>query len=108
MSGEGDRTRADLDVIREMGNGLARVKKAFEGLEKLGGKYGEDFGDRDVADKFEDFAGSWEINREKLTEEVAALAKMAKTAAKTYEDIDHALAEAIRNAQDPKSKKKGK
>ncbi|MBD0843087.1 hypothetical protein ICC28_31005 [Streptomyces sp. TRM68416] len=108
MSGEGDHTRADLGVIKEMGVGLGRVRKAFEGLEKLGGKYGDDFGHRGLADRFEDFADSWEINRKKLAEEVEVLAEIAKTAAKAYEDIDHQLAEAIRNARDPKSAKKGK
>src|SRR4051794_30288106 len=108
MSGEGDHTRADLDAIREMGVGLSNVKKAFDGLGKLSGKYGEDFGHGGLADKFEDFAGNWEISRKKLTEEVETLAKIAKAAAKVYEDIDHQLAEAIRGARDSKPAKKGK
>lgn len=108
MSGEGDHTRADLDVIKEMGTGLNNVRKAFERLGKLTGKYGDDFGHRDLAATFEDFAGNWEIKREKLTEEVKALAKLANDAAKVYEEIDHALAEAIRDAQKPKSPKRGK
>ncbi|MFE6361835.1 hypothetical protein ACFVP3_17820 [Streptomyces sp. NPDC057806] len=108
MAGEGDRTQADLDAIKEMGNGLSKVKKAFEGLENLSGKYGDDFGHRNLADRFEDFAGSWEINRQKLAEEVDALAKIAKTAAKVYDDIDRQLAQAIESAKDPKPVKKGK
>ncbi|MGW0368531.1 hypothetical protein ACWDZW_06320 [Streptomyces coeruleorubidus] len=108
MSGEGDHTRADLDVIKEMGTGLSNVKKAFDGLDKLSGKYGDDFGHGGLADKFEDFASNWEITREKLTKEVEALAKIAKTAAKAYEDIDHSLAEAIRDARKPKPAKRGK
>ncbi|MGW0824223.1 hypothetical protein [Streptomyces sp. NPDC002845] len=108
MAGEGDHTRADLDAIREMGTGLSNVKKAFEGLEKLSGKYGDDFGHGDLADKFEDFAENWEISREKLTGEVEVLAAIAKGAAKAYEEIDHQLAEAIRGARDSKSTKRGK
>ncbi|MEV8594998.1 hypothetical protein [Streptomyces sp. NPDC052012] len=108
MAGEGDHTRADLDVIKEMGTGLTKVKKAFEGLGKLSGKYGDEFGHRGLADKFEDFAGNWEITREKLTGEVEALAKIAKEAAKAYEDIDHQLAEAIRNARDSENSQRGK
>ncbi|MFJ3235152.1 hypothetical protein [Streptomyces sp. NPDC086787] len=87
-----------------MGVGLSRVQKAFEGLNKLSGRYGEDFGHGGLAHKFEDFAGNWEISRRELTEEVEALAKMAKEAAKVYDDVDHQLAEAIRGARDPKSK----
>ncbi|MGW5637101.1 hypothetical protein [Streptomyces sp. NPDC003832] len=91
-----------------MGSGLSRVKKAFDGLEKLGGKYGDDFGHGGLADKFDDFASSWEINRGKLAEEVEALAGIAKTAAEVYDDIDRQLAEAIEGAKAPKRAKKGK
>jgi hypothetical protein len=106
MGGEGEYTRLDLDVIKGMGTGLSNIKKAFDGLEKLSDKYEDDFGNGDLADKFSDFAGNWEISREKLTGEVDALAKIAKAAAEAYEDIDHQLAEAIRDADKPK--KKGK
>ncbi|MDJ0464426.1 hypothetical protein [Streptomyces sp. H27-C3] len=102
----GDHTKADLEVIRSMGKGLNHVKKAFDGLDKLGEKHGDDFGNDDLADKFEDFAGNWEISREKLTKEVEVLAGIAKAAAEAYEEIDSQLAQAIRGAQDPK--KKGK
>jgi hypothetical protein len=104
----GDHTRADLDVIKEMGTGLTNIKKAFDGLDKLSGKYGDDLGHGDLADKLADFADNWEISREKLTKEVEALAGIAKGAAKAYEEIDHQLAEAIRGARDPKSAKKSR
>ncbi|MEU6608150.1 hypothetical protein ACQEV4_06370 [Streptomyces shenzhenensis] len=95
-------------MIKEMGVGLGNVKKAFEGLGKLGGKYGDDFGHDDLADKFKDFATNWDISREKLTGEIEALAEIAKAAAKAYEEIDHQLAEAIRGAQGATSAKKVK
>ncbi|MGH4032433.1 hypothetical protein ACQB60_26235 [Actinomycetota bacterium Odt1-20B] len=101
MGDEGDHTRLDLEVIKGMGTGLSNIKKAFEGLDKLSGKYGDDFGDGDLADKFEDFAKNWEHKRKELTAEVDSLAQIAKAAGKAYEDIDHQLAEAIRGAQDP-------
>ncbi|MFB6554489.1 hypothetical protein [Streptomyces sp. NPDC056405] len=107
MSGEGEHTKADLDAIKEMGTGLNNVRKAFEGLDKLKGKYREDFGHGDLESKFEDFAENWELSREKLTEEIKALAKIATAAAKAYEDIDHQLAEAIRGAQKGNSRKGG-
>jgi hypothetical protein len=105
VAGEGDHTRLDLDVIKSMGTGLGDVKKAFDDIGKLD-KYSDDFGHGGLADKFGDFADNWEISREKLTEEVDALAKIAKGAAQAYEDIDHQLAEAIRGAQGPKQKEK--
>lgn len=107
MGGGGDRAKLDLDVIKGMGTGLNNVKKAFDGLEDLGGQYEDDFGNGDLADKFGDFADNWKLSRKRLTDEIDALAQIAKAAAEAYEDIDHQLAEAIRGAQDPKSKKKG-
>ncbi|MEV0529414.1 hypothetical protein AB0I66_38955 [Streptomyces sp. NPDC050439] len=107
VGGGGDRARLDLDVIKGMGTGLNNVKKAFDGLEDLGGQYEDDFGNGDLADKFGDFADNWKLSRKRLTDEVDALAQIAKAAAEAYEDIDHQLAEAIRGADDPKSKKKG-
>ncbi|MEU8978898.1 hypothetical protein [Streptomyces sp. NPDC048309] len=91
-----------------MAIGLSNVKKAFDGLDKLSGTYGDDFGNGDLADKFGDFAKNWELSRKKLTDEVDSLSKIAKAAAKAYEEIDHQLAEAIRGAKDPKTAKKGK
>ncbi|MFJ8085073.1 hypothetical protein ACIQ6Y_31200 [Streptomyces sp. NPDC096205] len=108
MSGEGDHTRADLDLIKEMGNGLGRIKRAFDDLGKLNGAYGDDLGHEELSSKLDDFAGNWEISRKKLTEDVEALAKLAKDAAKVYEDIDHQLAEAIRGAQGGKPAKRGR
>ncbi|WP_181801675.1 hypothetical protein [Streptomyces shenzhenensis] len=107
MSGGSDQ-RLDLDVIKEMGTGLNNVTKAFEGLEKLTGRYRDDFGHGDLADKFEDFASNWELSREKLMDEVKTLAKIAKESAKAYEAIDHQLADAIRGAQDDDAPKRGK
>ncbi|MFF4896988.1 hypothetical protein [Streptomyces sp. NPDC001068] len=90
-------------MIESMGRGLNSIKKAFDGIGKIG-DYSDDFGDAHLAHKFEDFADNWEISREKLTGEVDALASIAKATAKAYEDIDHQLAEAIRSSRASKVK----
>ena len=89
-------------MIKGMGQGLAKVKKAFDGLDSLGDSCVDDFGDGDLSDTFKDFASNWKISREKLTGEVDALATIAKESAKAYESIDHQLAEAIRGARPKK------
>ncbi|MEU1016842.1 hypothetical protein [Streptomyces sp. NPDC005898] len=95
----GEYTRIDdLDVIREMGLGLGRIKDAFDGLGKLKGQYGDDFGEHDLAWQFGDFVENWESHREELGEEIKSLAEIAKGAAKTYEKIDSELAKALREA----------
>ncbi|AMW12193.1 hypothetical protein A4E84_23475 [Streptomyces qaidamensis] len=96
----------DLDVIREMGKGLGRIHKAFEGLPGIVESYGEDFGHDDLTDKFEDFEANWNLNRDKLQEELKFLSEYALAAAKTYSKLDHELAKVIREAQSPG--KKGK
>ncbi|MEV6792786.1 hypothetical protein AB0M87_12440 [Streptomyces sp. NPDC051320] len=78
MGNESDHTRLDLDVIKGMGTGLSNVKRAFDGLDNLKNKYADDFGDGDLADKFHDFAGNWELSRKKLTKEIDTLAQIAK------------------------------
>ncbi|MEU3849579.1 hypothetical protein [Streptomyces sp. NPDC029554] len=102
-----DRVRIDdLEVIREMGKGLGRIHKAFEGLPDIVESYGEDFGHDGLSGKFEDFESNWNLNRDKLQEELKFLSEYALAAAKTYSKLDHELAKAIRDAQD--SGKKGK
>lgn len=101
-----DRVRIDdLEVIREMGKGLGRIDKAFEGLPDIVESYGEDFGHDDLSDKFEDFESNWNLNRDKLQEEIKFLSEYALAAAKTYSKMDHELAKAIRESQNSGSKK---
>ncbi|MEW2567071.1 hypothetical protein [Streptomyces sp. NPDC047070] len=97
----------DLSVIRDMGTGLDNIRKSFESLSKLKGKYEDDFGEHDLAWQFKDFVENWEVRREKLAEEVKHLADIAKAAAKAYEEVDHDLAEAIRGDGSKKSPGKG-
>lgn len=93
----------DLNVIRSMGKGLGEIKDSFTGLSKLVANYGEDFGEPGLQECFKEFVENWEINRERLTEEVASLASIAKSAAESYESIDRQLAQSLRDAK----KKKG-
>ncbi|MEU5340975.1 hypothetical protein AB0H18_09085 [Streptomyces sp. NPDC020766] len=97
----------DLEVIRGMGRGLGNIKKSFDGLENLKGKYDEDFGNNDLREKFEDFVDNWKLSRSELTEEIDALSNIAKAAAEAYEDIDQQLADAIRGTQESKKSKRG-
>ncbi|AZM54782.1 hypothetical protein DMA15_21300 [Streptomyces sp. WAC 01529] len=95
----GESTRIDdLNVIREMGLGLGRIKDAFDGLGKLKGQYEGDFGEHDLSWQFGDFVENWESHREELGGEIKRLAEIAKAAAKTYESIDSELARVLRES----------
>ncbi|MEU5580414.1 hypothetical protein [Streptomyces huasconensis] len=94
----------DLNVIREMGIGLGRIKDAFDGLGKLKGQYEDDFGEHDLSWQFGDFVENWESHREELGEEVKRLGELAKAAAKTYETMDSELAKALREADKKKKR----
>ncbi|MEU3362972.1 hypothetical protein [Streptomyces pseudogriseolus] len=103
-----DRARIDdLEVIREMGRGLGKIHKSFDGLSDIVNEYGEDFGHEELFDKFEDFESNWNLNRDKLQEELKFLSEYALAAAKSYSELDHALASALRDARSS-TKKKGK
>ncbi|MCF3123813.1 hypothetical protein IPZ68_29505 [Streptomyces arenae] len=92
----------DLEAIREMGVGLARIKDAFDGLGKLKGQYEDDFGEHDLAWQFGDFVENWESHREELGDEIKRLGEIAKAAAKTYESIDSELAKVLRESDKKK------
>lgn len=91
----GKHTKADISAIRSMGSGLKRVKKAFDGISSIKGRYGDALGDGDLADALEDFASNWEDHRKDLTKEVEALSKITTAAADAYDKIEHALVESL-------------
>ncbi|MEU6995610.1 hypothetical protein ABZ953_33760 [Streptomyces sp. NPDC046465] len=93
----------DLNVIREMGLGLGKIKEAFDGLGKLKGQYEDDFGEHDLAWQFGDFVENWDSHREELGDEIKRLGDIAKAAAKAYEKIDSELAKALRDSDKKKS-----
>ncbi|MET8684264.1 hypothetical protein ABZV77_08610 [Streptomyces sp. NPDC004732] len=99
----GEYTRIDdLNVIREMGVGLGKIKEAFDGLGKLKGQYEDDFGEHDLSWQFGDFVDNWDSHREELGDEIKGLADLAKGAAKTYEKIDSELAKVLRDSDKKK------
>ncbi|MFD3821820.1 hypothetical protein [Streptomyces sp. NPDC058625] len=95
-----DHTRIDdLEVIREMGRGLAKIHKAFESLEDIVDEYADDFGQRDLAGTFEKFESNWNLSRENLQGELKFLSEFAISAAKAYGKVDGELAEVLRKAR---------
>lgn len=94
----------DLQVIRDMGKGLGKIHKAFEGLEGIVDEYSDDLGNEELADTLDEFESNWNLCRENLMSEVEFLAQVASAAAEAYEQIDHDLANALRGAQNPKRK----
>jgi hypothetical protein len=91
---------ADLSRIKESSRSLSRIHGEFarnaNPAEGLGVPILGDHGLVDVFDVFDDFGDHWKIRRERLTDELEKLSELLTTAAKAYEDIDHALAEALR------------
>ncbi|GAA3496058.1 hypothetical protein GCM10019016_031590 [Streptomyces prasinosporus] len=102
-----DRARIDdLEVIREMGERLKKIHKAFDGLADAVSEYEEDFGHEGLYDKLDEFESNWNLNRDKLQGELEFLSEYALAAAKSYSELDHELANVLRDAQG--SRKKGK
>ncbi|MFJ4283032.1 hypothetical protein [Streptomyces massasporeus] len=101
-----DRTRYDLDLIKECSKSLHRIHREFEERSNPAESYGDELGSDKLRDVFDDFSENWEKNRKKLMKDIESLAKYTANAAKAYEDVDHKLAEALRGAK--KSGKKEK
>ncbi|MFD5633734.1 hypothetical protein ACFWJM_06260 [Streptomyces sp. NPDC127077] len=101
-----DRTRYDLDLIKDCSDSLYRIHREFDQHGNPADGYGDDLGSDRLRDVFDDFSDTWKKNRKKLMKDIENLAKYTAEAAKAYEDIDHKLADALRNAK--KSDQKGK
>ncbi|MGC5039457.1 MULTISPECIES: hypothetical protein [unclassified Streptomyces] len=90
---------ADIERIKESAKSLSKIHREFDkNANPAEGMGVTTLGDQGLVDVFDDFGDNWKIHRERLTEELENLSKLLSTAAKTYEDIDHQLAEALRNA----------
>lgn len=98
-----DRTRADLDTIRDCSDSLFRIHRAFKEHGNPADEFRDDLGSDRLRDVFDDFSDTWKKTRKKLMEDIENLAEYTKTAADTYDDVDHKLAQALRDAR-----KKGK
>jgi hypothetical protein len=101
-----DRTRYDLDLIKECSNSLYRIHREFEENGNPADEYGDALGSDELRDVFDDFSQTWKKNRKKLMEDIENLAKYTANAAKAYEDIDHELANALREAKKNGKKEK--
>ena len=98
--------RADLDLIKECSNSLYKIHREFKEHGNPADGYDDAFGIGKLRDVFDDFSDNWKKNRKKLMKDIEALAKYTAEAAKAYEEIDHKLAQALRDAK--KTGKKGK
>ncbi|MFF3765762.1 hypothetical protein ACFYYR_16980 [Streptomyces sp. NPDC001922] len=98
---------SDTERIKEFGSALSRIHKEFTKAANPADGYGvKDLGSQSVIDKFGEFSSNWKIHRERLTDELEKLAKIATEAGKSYQEIDSSLADALRG-EDAKHKKSG-
>ncbi|MFG3271205.1 MULTISPECIES: hypothetical protein [Streptomyces] len=94
---------ADIERIKESARSLSKIHREFDKNANPADGLGKAIlGDQGLVDVFDEFGDNWKIHRERLTEELESLSKLLSTAAKSYEDIDHQLAEALRNAGEKK------
>ncbi|MGW0865394.1 type VII secretion target [Streptomyces sp. NPDC002611] len=90
---------ADIERIKESAKSLSKIHREFDkNANPAEGMGAATLGDQGLVDVFDEFGDNWKIHRERLTEELENLSKLLHTAAKTYEDVDHQLAEALRDA----------
>ncbi|MFE0175279.1 hypothetical protein ACFWZ2_23460 [Streptomyces sp. NPDC059002] len=95
----GDRLRADLDLIKDCSDSLYRIHREFKEHGDPSDGYETALGSDKLREIFDDFSGTWKKTRKKLMKDIENLAKYTAEAAKTYDEVDHALAEALRDAK---------
>ena len=87
---------ADLQYSLELLDGLGRQLCGLaDGLEgnTAGTRWDdEEIGHRRVADALDDFAGSWDDKRGKLTTSLREVGDMATSSAATFQEVDDQLA----------------
>jgi hypothetical protein len=99
---------ADIERIKESAKALSKIHREFDkNANPAEGLGVATLGDQGLVDVFDDFGDNWKIHRERLTEELENLSKLLSTVAKTYEEIDHQLAEALRSANKKKPGSEG-
>ncbi|MFG2311381.1 hypothetical protein ACGFS9_22350 [Streptomyces sp. NPDC048566] len=92
--------QADIGRIKECSRALKRIRDTFAERADPAEGYGiAEIGSQQILDAFDQFAGNWKIHRRKLTDELETLHGITRTAAESYEKIDHELAEALRNSE---------
>ncbi|QKW09393.1 hypothetical protein HUT18_26395 [Streptomyces sp. NA04227] len=95
--------QADTDRIKESAKTLTRIHSDFKNNSNPADDLGVGtLGAQSLIDVFDDFGSNWKIHRERLMEELEKLAKVLTQAGKSYDEIDHALAEALRAKDKPK------
>ncbi|MFD4623053.1 hypothetical protein [Streptomyces sp. NPDC058475] len=94
-----DRTRYDLDMIKDCSRSLGKIHREFEHHGNPADGYNDELGHGGLKDAFDEFGSTWKKTRKKLTKEIKKLAEYTAAAAEKYEEIDHQLAKAISGAK---------
>ncbi|MEU2994059.1 hypothetical protein ABZ772_27765 [Streptomyces griseoincarnatus] len=100
---------ADIARIKETARSLGRIRDTFAERANPAEGYGvDDLGSDKILDAFDTFADNWKIHRGQLTEELEKLHGITKSAAQSYETLDHELAEALRHTDKDQPKGAGR
>ncbi|MCP9991342.1 MULTISPECIES: hypothetical protein [Streptomyces] len=100
---------ADIARIKETARSLGRIRDTFAERANPAEGYGvDDLGSEKILDAFDTFADNWKIHRRQLTEELEKLHGITKSAAQSYEELDHELAEALRRTDEDQPKGAGR
>lgn len=88
---------ADIGRIKQSSKNLTAIHREFtRNANPAEGLGVATLGDQGLVAVFDDFGDNWKIHRERLSDELKKLSVLLSTVARTYEDVDHALVEALR------------
>lgn len=87
-----------LDLLGGLGRDLDGMARSLDGVAARTNWTEQGIGHSRVANALEDFAGSWDDKRERLTTSLRAVGEMATASAQTFQEIDDELAGQIQEA----------
>ena len=96
----------DMEKLRALASDLALVLEEFDNANGHADAAAEATGHDKLAGKVRDFAGSWNIRRGKMIEDITNLQSVIQMVAENFEEADAELARALDEAaEDPASVK---
>jgi hypothetical protein len=93
--------KVDPDKLDALAAELRRLRDQFANLERDAEEYDDFVGHKGLAEELRSTANNWSKKRDKLIENLEALATMADDAAEHYRCLDSAMATQIRSASGP-------
>ncbi|MBD7952091.1 hypothetical protein ACFRCR_06575 [Oerskovia sp. NPDC056781] len=91
--------KLDLDAMADAATGLRALRTEFLAAEEFNRGLADAAGHRRLGSAIDDFASAWNIRRERLSEEIQAVADATQAICDTFRELDEATAAQLRTVE---------